>query len=159
VENELVAIYAKIRSECAFAGLTRSDADDVSQDICEWLVRSGKLPSAAIPAWLGAVTFNFIRRHWRRRSRESRGAVQLDTLTFMADDLCQEVASQTKLFLDRLASRSRKAEQGLLKLMRLGLTLSEASHKMGFPDGSQQFHFLRLRAEADRLGARPTRST
>lgn len=95
------------------------------------LIRSGKLPLAAIPARLGAVNVNFIRRHWKRRSREGRVAVQLESLRFVSDGLCSEAVSQTKLFVDRLGSRSRGTDQGLLKLMRLGLSLSEAARKMG----------------------------
>src|ERR1700682_66531 len=100
--EQIFAIYAGITAACMLAGISAADAEDVAQDIWEWLFRSGNIATAAIAPWLAAVTANFIRRHWRRRLRERSvlrefGAGHPEKAGAWARH------TETKLFLDRLA--------------------------------------------------------
>lgn len=149
-QDQIFAIYAGIATACVLAGLGASDAEDVAQDIWEWVLRSGNMAAAAIAPWLTAVTANFVRRHWRRKLRE-RTLLREFGAGFPLKSESWSRQTEAKLFLDRLASRSPSDERRLLVLMRQGLCLSEAGTRLGIPKGSQQFRMRNLRKEAQRI--------
>jgi DNA-directed RNA polymerase specialized sigma24 family protein len=148
--ERVFAIYSAIATRCVLAGLGASEAEDLAQDVWEWLIRSGNLALAGVAPWLAAVTINFVRRHRRRRMRERflLQKVRLDVRS-SADNLTTQV--ETKQFLDRLATRSRESERQLLDLMRQDWRLSEASEQLGIPKGSEQFRLRKLRKEARQI--------
>ena len=110
--------YARILSACLYAGLSRSDAEDVAQDIWAWILRSGQPAELYGTPWLGAVARNFILRYWRRRQRRSS--------------------------LDRMEERLPSTEAKLLRLVRDGCTFAQAVRLLGIPRGSRCYYRKRL---------------
>ena len=145
--EQILAIYAAITAACVFAGLGAADTEDISQDICEWLLRSGNLEAAALAPWLAAVTTNYIRRYRRSRAREA-GAMRNWAIEAERERRDWHGASEAKLFLDRLTSRMSGCDRRLLLLMREGLRLSEAADRAGIPKGSEQYRLRNLRRKA-----------
>lgn len=148
--EQIFAIYAAITAACMLAGISAADAEDVAQDIWEWLLRSGNIATAAIAPWLAAVTANFIRRHWRRRLRE-RSVLREFGAGHPEKAEAWSRQTETKLFLDRLASRSSSCDRKLLALLRRGFRLSEAAARLGIPKGSEQFRLRNLKKKAERI--------
>src|SRR5438445_5890904 len=57
-----LSISRRITRACFHAGLAPADAEDVAQDIWEWLLRTGNVALAQEIPWLGAVAQNYIKR-------------------------------------------------------------------------------------------------
>ena len=66
-----LSISRRITRACFHASLASADAEDVAQDIWEWLLRTGNVALAQEIPWLGAVAQNYIKRFWRRSFRQS----------------------------------------------------------------------------------------
>ena len=152
-EDQLLVASGRMLSACLLAGLAVQDAEDLCQDIWEWLLNSDNLAMATLAPWLGAVVENFLLRFLRRRWRESCLFRQ------ETDARCEsrEGAVEARLFLQRLASRSPVRDRKLLELLGAGYGLSEAARIAGIPHGSEQFHLGRIRALANRLRRVPLR--
>lgn len=153
-EDQLVVASGRMLSACLLAGLAVQDAEDLCQDIWEWLLNSDNLAMATLAPWLGAVVANFLLRFLRRRWQESRLFRQ------ETDAGCEskESAVEARLFLQRLASRSPVRDRKLLELLGAGYRLSEAARIAGIPHGSEQFHLSRIRELANRLRRVPLRT-
>lgn len=140
----ILRVYAQIAKACAHAGLQSPDAEEVAQDIWEWLLRTGKVALAQQVPWLGAVAQNFIRRFWRRsyRQRVREGA----GLTSALEPRSREPADdlETKEVLDRICLALPDMERQLLTLIRSGHTIAEASRILRIPRGSRAYYGGRL---------------
>ena len=62
-------IYAEIRIACRTGGLTTVDTEDVTSEIWLWLLRRPQR-AAESPLGIRGVAHNYIRRYWRKRSRQ-----------------------------------------------------------------------------------------
>jgi hypothetical protein len=151
--ERVFAIYSAIAAQCVLAGLGVSEAEDLAQDVWEWLIRSGNLALAGVAPWIAAVTVNFVRRYRRRRMRE-KALLEKVRLEWLARPGALTMQVETKQFLDRLATKMHASERRLLDLMRQDWRLSEASQRLGIPKGSEQFRLRNLRRGARQI-ARP----
>lgn len=137
-------VYAQISEACAHAGLESPDAEEIAQDIWEWLLRTDKVTLAQQVPWLGAVAQNFIRRFWRRsyrqRLREGTG------LHSGSEPSSREPAQdlETKEILDRVSQALPDKERQLLTLIRSGHTIAEAARLLKIPRGSRAYYSGRL---------------
>ena len=61
-EDQFVVASGRMLSACLLAGLAVQDAEDLCQDIWEWLLNSDNLAMATLAPWLGAVVANFLLR-------------------------------------------------------------------------------------------------
>ena len=149
-DESIRASYQLIVKICRRSGLSAVDADDLAQDLWEWLVRT-KAPLSRIAApWLKAAVRNYILR-FRRRSyfRSAREGRSLETIT--------EPQSQPELplletndLLDQVATVLPKTERRMLALIRRGYTIADASRMLKIPSGSRDFHKGRIIAYARR---------
>jgi len=141
--DAMAAAHARILRICIFAGLPPIDAEDIAQDIWLWLIKTGRWEDARSLSWLGGVAANFVRRHWRARtrrdSRESQAAIANSVRrSDGAIDL------DTKLSLDEMERALPAVECELLRLVRKGATFAEAARGLGIPRGSQDYFRKRL---------------
>jgi DNA-directed RNA polymerase specialized sigma24 family protein len=138
-DPSLAAAQDWILRVCRRAHLPAPDAQDLAQDVWLWLIESGRSAEAASLPWLGGVAVNFVRRHWRARSRrierESRG---------LAGRGSESVDFETRLSLDEMERRLPEREAKLLRLLRLGASFSEASNRLRIPRGSHDYYRKRL---------------
>jgi DNA-directed RNA polymerase specialized sigma24 family protein len=151
-DDEVRFLTGRMVSFCLFAGLAHQDAEDLVQDVWAWLLASGKVAMIALAPWRVEVLRNFLRRYLRRRWRESRFESMEDRDSgHPAPFSCQPSAAESRLYLDRLASKCRPSDRRLLELMGAGYRLAEATRAIGIAHGSQQFHLKRIRELARRL--------
>lgn len=157
-------ISGRITRACIHAGLAPADAEDVAQDIWEWLLRTGNVSLAQEIPWLGAVAQNYIRRFWRRSFR--RSIRERAALVSAGQARFDEPAKglESKEVLDRLSAALPDRERKLLTLIRSGYSLAEAARALKIPRGSRSYYGDRLidyaRREVERHGyARRTRSS
>lgn len=140
----ILRVYAQIAKACAHAGLQSPDAEEVAQDIWEWLLRTDRVAHAQQVPWLGAVAQNFIRRFWRRsyRQRVHEGW----GLTSAREPRSREPAHdlETKEALDRVCLALPEVERQLLTLIRSGHTLAEAARLLKIPRGSRAYYGGRI---------------
>jgi DNA-directed RNA polymerase specialized sigma24 family protein len=136
--------HARIFKACLKAGLTRSDSEDVAQDIWLWLLRVGRESEAFVTPWLGAVAQNFIRRYWRRRKRRSVRESQAGIEPSAFHPVDAAAALDSRLSLDRMEARLPVTEASLLRLVRSGLSFAQAVRQLGIPRGSRSFFRKRL---------------
>ncbi|MDQ6892327.1 MAG: hypothetical protein M3167_06565 [Acidobacteriota bacterium] len=143
-DDTVAAIHACILGVCLAAGLTQPEADDVAQDVWEWVLRSGTLATAAAAPWIAAVTRNFVMR-FRRRSRRTRYREGV-TLEMVPEPHAAVDGSmlESNEVLDTLASLLPQTERNLLILVRKGHTLAHAADLLGIPRGSRAYHGGRL---------------
>jgi DNA-directed RNA polymerase specialized sigma24 family protein len=143
--QEIERAYQRIRQACLLAGLSRTDSDDVAQDLLLWLLRGGRAPGDTDLPWLGASAQNFIRRYWRSRwLRVRREAEAARELSGGRDEWNGEEEMETRLFLDRMQGTLPPVEAGLLHLVREGLSFAEAAKALKIPHGSHNFFRRRL---------------
>ncbi len=154
-EDEVAYLSRQIVRACVLLGLAGPDAEDVSQDVLQWLIESGNLAMAFLAPWLAAVVHNFVLRFGRRRRREK----SLLGGDGFGDSRCESHGSlvEAKVFLEQLASLVPVCDRKLLELMGAGYRLSEAAHRTGIPHGSEQFHLRRIRTLAQGLSRRSRR--
>jgi RNA polymerase sigma factor (sigma-70 family) len=137
-------ICSRTVSLCLAAGLHATDAEDVSQDVCLWLLRMGSPTLALSGPWLAAVVRNYVLRYRRRRGRmTSHEGTTLEDIAEPAAPPDKSVF-ETRQFLDRMAERLPKPERQLLLLVRKGLTVVQAARALGIPRGSCDYHRKRL---------------
>jgi DNA-directed RNA polymerase specialized sigma24 family protein len=149
-EPSIHASYRLISQACLGAGLSTSDADDLAQDLWEWLIRTG-VPMAVIATpWLKGVVRNYIlrfrRRSYYRRLREGQSLERAPVPQFSQP---LQVLESNEL-LDRVATGLPRPEQILLALIRRGYSVAEAGRLLGIPRGSRAYHQGRLIARARR---------
>jgi len=151
-EDEVAYLSRQIVRACVLLGLAGPDAEDVSQDVLQWLVQSGNLAMAFLAPWLAAVVHNFVLRFGRRRGREK----SLLGGPGFAESRCESHGSlvEAKVFIEQLASLAPLSDRKLLALMGAGYRLSEAAQRSGIPHGSEQFHLRRIRTLARSLSRR-----
>ena len=141
--DAMAAAHARILRICIFAGLPPIDAEDIAQDIWLWLIKTGRWEEANSLPWLGGVAANFVRRHWRARtrrdSRESQAAI---ANSVRRSDGAIDI--DTKLSLDEMERALPAVESELLRLVRKGATFAEAARTLGIPRGSQDYFRKRL---------------
>lgn len=143
-EDAILKIYTEIGRACLFAGLSHRDADDVAQDIWEWLLRRGSPEVALTTPWLSAVVRNFILRFHKRRTRHGfQEGVPLENAPE------PQVPAPTRLLehkeiLDRVAAGVPMIERRMLILIREGHTVAEAARVLGVPRGSRAYVHNRL---------------
>ncbi|MGH7490202.1 MAG: hypothetical protein ACREMY_32035, partial [bacterium] len=121
-EEELPALANRIVASCVQAGLSRPDAEDVAQDVWIWLVESNNLAMITLAPWLSSVLDNFLKRFFRRRWKASRVFVPFGNHApqYPAPRTTEPTASEARLFLERLAVRSPRAERHLVEFMSAG---------------------------------------
>jgi DNA-directed RNA polymerase specialized sigma24 family protein len=149
-EDSIRVSYVQIAKVCLWAGLSSADAEDLAQDVWEWMVRTGVPIAVVATPWLKEVVHNYILRFRRRRQRlGSREGLSLDKapepITAPSERLLE-----SKELLDRVASMLPKREQSLLALIRRGYSLAEASDRLGIPPGSRAYYQGQLIAYARR---------
>jgi len=127
--------------------LAPGDADDLAQDLWEWLIRTG-VPMAVIASpWLKGVIHNYILR-FRRRSYW-RHAHEGRPLEETPEPQSSQPLESEEL-LDRVAAALPKRERKLLALIRRGYSMVEAVKLLGIPPGSRAYHQSQLIAYARR---------
>lgn len=136
----LTAAHDRILHVCSRAHLPATDAQDVAQDVWLWLIESGRSAEAASLPWLGGVAVNFVRRHWRARSR------RIERESRATDDRAGSVDFETRLSFDEMERRLPDREAQLLRLLRRGASFSEASKLLRIPRGSHDYYRKRLYA-------------
>jgi DNA-directed RNA polymerase specialized sigma24 family protein len=143
-EPSVRASYRLILQACLSAGLSPADADDIAQDLWEWLIRNS-VPIAVIASpWLKAAVHNYILRFKRRsywhRAREGRA------LESIPEPQCSQFlpALESSTLLDRTSARLPERERNLLALVREGHTIAEAARKLGIPRGSCAYYQGRI---------------
>jgi DNA-directed RNA polymerase specialized sigma24 family protein len=143
-DRAIAAIHACILGVCLAAGLARPEADDVAQDVWEWVLRSGTLASAAAAPWIASVTRNFILR-WRRsrHRRWYREGVTLEMVPESAAAIDRSMLESNEV-LETLAALLPQTERNLLILVRQGHTLAHAADLLGIPRGSRAYYGGRL---------------
>jgi DNA-directed RNA polymerase specialized sigma24 family protein len=143
-EGEIAQISSRIRRLCLSRGLSRTQVDDVMQDIWLWLIRAGEPRCALSPGWILAVAQNFVLRYRRRSSRlRNHEETCLDGIDEPAT-LPDYSAIETEEILDRVSRILPDKEKGLLLLIRQGNTLSRAAALLKIPRGSRTFHRNRI---------------
>lgn len=153
-----LAISRRITRACLHAGLRPPDAEDVAQDIWEWLLRTGNVALAKEIPWLGAVAQNYIRRFWRRSFRQS--VREQAALLNPGQQRPAEPAEglEAKDVLDRVSAALPDRERKLLTLIRNGYSLAEAARALKIPRGSRSYYGGRViayaRREVERQGPR-----
>src|SRR5262245_25767865 len=149
-DDSIRASYQLIVKACSCAGLAPADADDLAQDLWEWLIRTG-VPMAVIATpWLQGAVHNYILR-FRRRSywRDSREGRSLEA-TPEPQSLPPLPVLESNELLDHVAAVLPKTERSLLALIRRGYSTAEAARMLGIPRGSRTYHQGRLIAYARR---------
>jgi DNA-directed RNA polymerase specialized sigma24 family protein len=156
-DETVAAIHACILGVCLAAGLAQPEADDVAQDVWEWVLRSGTLASAAAAPWIAAVTRNFVMRFRRNRQRRRyREGVTLEMVPEPQAAIDGSMLESNEV-LDTLAALLPQTERNLLILVRKGHTLAHAADLLGIPRGSRAYYGGRLIRVARRaLRARRT---
>ncbi len=142
--------YVQITKACLCAGLSTADAEDLAQDVWEWMIRTG-VPIALIATpWLKAVVHNYVLR-FRRRSycHHFREGQLLEKATEPQSSQPLPVLESNEL-LDRVAAVLPKRERNLLALVRRGHPFAEAARILGVPRGSCAYYQGQLIAYARR---------
>jgi len=143
-DESIAAIHACILGVCLAAGLTQPEADDIAQDVWEWVLRSGTLASAAAAPWIASVTRNFILRFRRSSSRRRyREGVTLEMVPEPQAAIDGSMQESNEV-LDTLAALLPRTERDLLILVRKGHTLAHAADLLGIPRGSRAYYGGRL---------------
>lgn len=143
-DDAVAALHASILAVCLAAGLARPDADDVAQDVWEWVLRSGMAASAVAAPWIAAVARNFVMRSRRRISkRRYREGVALEKVPEPQASVAGPPL-ETKELLDTLAEILPQKERALLLLVRKGHSLARAAELLGIPRGSRAYYSGRL---------------
>lgn len=134
-----------LRRRLRFAsGLARTEADDVAQDVWEWVLRNGSFASAAASPWIAAVTRNFVMRFRRSSSRRRyREGVALEMVPEPQSDVDGSTLEANEV-LDTLAALLPTKERNLLILVRKGHSLARAAELLGIPRGSHAYYGGRL---------------
>jgi DNA-directed RNA polymerase specialized sigma24 family protein len=139
-----------IARACLCSGLSSADADDLAQDLWEWLIRTGVPMTVIATPWLEGAVYNYIRRFRRRSSwRHRREGQPLETGPEPQSLPLLPVLESNDL-LDRIAAILPKRERSLLDLVRRGYSIAEAGRILGIPRGSCAYHRGRLVAYARR---------
>jgi len=147
------AAYARILRVCSFARLPAADAEDIAQDIWVWLIETGRSPEAVSPHWLAGVAINYVRRHWRARSRRLARESSAGSGPHLGIDL------ETRISFDEIERGLPGLESSLLRLLRGGATFAEASRRLRIPRGSSDYYRkLLYRHISLRLGTSRTES-
>jgi DNA-directed RNA polymerase specialized sigma24 family protein len=149
-DDSVRASYVQITKACLCAGLSPADAEDLAQDIWEWVIRTG-VPIALIASpWLKAVVHNYILRFRRRTScHHFREGQLLEKAPEPQSSHPLPVLESNEL-LDRVASVLPKRERNLLALIRQGFSFTEAARILAIPRGSHAYHQGQLIAYARR---------
>lgn len=143
-DDAVAAIHACILAVCFASGLAGPDADDVAQDVWEWVLRSGTLASAMAVPWIAAVTRNFVMRSRRRSSRQRyREGVALEMVPEPQAAVDGSMLESNEV-LDTLATILPQKERNLLILVRKGHSLAHAAELLGIPRGSRAYYSGRL---------------
>lgn len=149
-DDSIRAHRALIVRTCQYAGLSAADADDVAQDLCEWLIRTGVPVAAVTAAWLKGAVRNYVLRFRRRSScRRAREGRPLDSTPEPESQPILPILESNEL-LDQVAAVLPKTERRMLALIRQGYTIADAGRKLGIPAGSRDFYKGRLVAYARR---------
>ena len=149
-DKSICASLRLIVRACLGAGLSAADAEDLAQDLWEWLIRTGVPMTMISTPWLKGAVHNYILRYRRRsyshRVREGR------PLESTPEPECASVVSslESNELLDRVASVLPSMERNLLALVRRGHSMAEAARILGIPRGSRAYYQGRLIAYARR---------
>jgi len=144
LEDRIRASYSRIMGICLCAGLSPSDAEDVAQDIWEWLLRTRNVALAEKFPWLGGVAQNFVLRYRRRKYRHD--VRESHPLTGAAEPQAADLlpALEVNELLDRTATHLPQTERKILALIRSGHSLAEAARLLAIPRGSRSYYHGRL---------------
>ena len=154
-EGAVRVSYGRMTKACLCAGLSLADAEDVSQDIWMWMLRTGVPIALVATPWLERVVHNYVLRHLRRDySHRVREGQPLEAVPEPSAWQPEGVFESNEL-LDRVAALLPKRERSLLVLIRRGYSLPEASRLLGIPAGSRDYYKGRLIAYARRALKRP----
>jgi DNA-directed RNA polymerase specialized sigma24 family protein len=149
-EESIRVSYVQIAKVCLWAGLSPADAEDLAQDVWEWLLRTGVPIAIVATPWLKEVVQNYVLRFRRRSHRHGlREGLPLETAPEPIS-AASERFLESKELLDRVASMLPKRERDLLALIRRGYSIAEASNRLGIPPGSRAYYQGQLIAYARR---------
>jgi DNA-directed RNA polymerase specialized sigma24 family protein len=124
--------------------MSYADAEDLAQDVWEWVIRNGIPMSMIATPWLAGAVHNYIQRfrRWSFRHRQREGRPLESTGEAQGRPLLPTLESND--LLDRLATVLPGRERRLLDLVRRGYSMAEASRALGIPRGSCAYHRDRL---------------
>ena len=158
-DDSILASYRIIARACRCSGLSAADADDLAQDLWEWLIRNGIPMTGIATPWLKGAIHNYIQRFRRRSScRYRREGRPLETGSEPQSLPLLPVLESNDL-LDWIAAALPKRERSLLDLVRRGYSIAEAGRALGIPRGSCAYHHGRLVAYARRAMKRKSSSS
>ena len=132
-----------IRNEGQKHRLPDQDLDDLTQDICVWLLRAGP-PAQITRPWIRAVVRNFVLRFRRRSYRKALRERALTTEVPSRENRFTGEFSAIRMTLDEVSARLPGRERTILKLVRCGFSFPEAADRAGIPRGSRQYFRMRL---------------
>jgi DNA-directed RNA polymerase specialized sigma24 family protein len=149
-DDSIRASYGVIVKICLGSGLSPIDADDLAQDLWEWLIRTGVSPALIATPWLKAAVRNYILR-FRRRSywRSAREGRSLETIAGPQSQTSLPILESNRL-LDQLSASLPETERRMLSLIRRGYSIADAARILKIPAGSRDFHKSRIVAYARR---------
>lgn len=132
-EGQIRDVYAHIRRICTAARLGPEDSEELAQDVWNWVLESGNLPRVTIAPWLAEVVGNFLRRLWKRRTRQRKRL----TLLVKGPGCVDELPSwEAHIFVENLTRHSEGRSRILLEQLCQDRTFPEAATAAGVPRGS-----------------------
>src|SRR5262249_9175693 len=139
IDDSIRASYRLVAKACVHAGLAATDADDLAQDLWEWLLRK-RVPLALVSTpWLKeAVQIYILRFRRRKRSHDIREGCPLDAVA--EPGLPSTPQHEANEFLSSLSRALPARERRLLALIREGYSLTEAARVLGIPKGSCDYY-------------------
>ena len=158
-EDEVRQISSRVRQVSLAAGLSPSVAEDVVQDVWQWLLLAGLPAPALCTAWISAVAHNFAMRQRREAVRlRYREGVSLEAIG-EPSSTADYSSLEANEVLDRIARVLPAIEGKLLALIRQGNTLARAATVLRIPRGSRAYYRGRLLdlARRELRSRRPTR--
>ena len=153
-DDSIRAAYRTMTRVCRCSGLSPADAEDLAQDLWEWLIRAGIPMTQIATPWLKEAVRNYIlrfrRRSGLRRAREGRlpeTGPEPQSSPLLA-------ALESNDVLDQIAKALPTCERNLFDLVRRGHSIAEAARVLGIPRGSCAYYRERLITYARRATKR-----
>jgi DNA-directed RNA polymerase specialized sigma24 family protein len=143
-EEEVRQISSRILQVSLAAGLSLSVAEDVVQDVWQWLLVADLQALALSTPWISAVTHNFVMRQQRASVRiRYREGVSLEAIGEPSSPTDYS-RLEAQNVLDRIATALPATEKKLLALIRRGNSLAHAATLLRIPRGSRAYYRERL---------------
>lgn len=149
-DDSIRAAYRTITRVCLCSGLSPADAEDLAQDLWEWLIRAGVPMTVIATPWLNEAVRNYILRFRRRSSLRHAREGRLPEAGPEPQSSPLLAALESNDVLDQIATALPRCERNLFDLVRRGYSIAEAARVLGIPRGSCAYYRERLISYARR---------